>query len=175
LVAREGNEQKEKEMAKLYELVGGYRSLLEMADSETGEGFLEVLETLSDAIDNKVESCAKVVKNLQADMAVLKAEEERLSIRRRSVENNIDRLKTYMQESMTAAEKQKIKTALFTVYIVAGRDKVEVDDEALVPVEYRKEPTPPPIDRKAILEALQAGKKVPGARLGLTDPALHIR
>jgi predicted transcriptional regulator len=162
-------------MAKLYELVGGYRNLLEMADSESGEEFLAILETLSDAIDTKVETCAKVVKNLQADAAALKEEEARLSARRKSVEGNIDRLKAYMKENMTAADKQKIKTALFTIYITAGRPTVVVDNEEVIPSEYRAEVKTPPPDKKGILEALKAGKQVPGVTLGVTEPSLTIR
>lgn len=162
-------------MAKLYELVGSYRRLLEMSDSENGEEFLAVLQTLGDAIDTKIESCAKVVKHLQADMDALKTEEARLAGRRRSLEGNVDRLKTYMKDSMTAVEKQKIKTALFTIYIVAGRPKVEIEDEMAVPGEYRGEPVPPPLDKRSILAALQEGKEVPGARLGTGEPSLNIR
>jgi len=162
-------------MAKLYEMVGSYRNLLEVSDSETGEGFQAVLDTLSDAIDTKLEGCAKVVRNLQGDIAVLKEEEARLAGRRQSVENNITRLKTYMRENMTAADKQKIKTALFTIYIIKGKEKVQIDDETLISSEYRAEPSPPPPDRKAILAALKAGTKVPGAKIVIGDPSLGIR
>lgn len=162
-------------MAKLYELVGSYRTLLEMADSESGEEFLAVLETLGDAIDTKVETCAKVVANLKADAAALKEEEARLAARRKSVDGNIDRLKAYMKENMTAADKQKIKTALFTIYITAGRPTVEVIDEEAIPTEYRAEAKTPPPDKKAILDALKAGKDVAGTRLGTTEPSLTIR
>jgi hypothetical protein len=170
-----GREKEKEKMTKLYEMVGNYRSLLEVADSEDGEAFLAVLDTLSDAIETKVEGCAKVVKSLMADMAVIKAEEDRLAGRRKSVEGNIARLKTYMRENMEGAEKQKIKTPLFTIYIIAGKPKVEIDDETRLSNEYRAEPKPPPPDRKAILVALQAGKEVPGAKLITGDPSLGIR
>jgi len=155
-------------MAKLYELVGNYRSLMEMSDDEGGEEFLAVMETLSGAIDNKVETCAKVVKNLEADKDSLKAEEERLSKRRKSIEGNIDRLKSYMREQMEGADKKKIKTALFTISVIKGREKVDFVDESLVPADYRKDPEPPAPKKKEILAA-------PGARIIVGDPSLSIR
>jgi hypothetical protein len=162
-------------MAKLYEMVGKYSMLLDVADSEEGESFMAVLETLSDAIDTKVENCAKIVKNLKAEAVVVKEEEERLARRRKALEGNIKRLKDYMRENMEGASKQKIKTPLFTIYITAGKPKVEIVDQEQIPEKYLGEAGPPPPDKKAILVALQKGETVSGTKLGTGDPSLTIR
>lgn len=161
-------------MAKLYDLVGSYARLMESADSDA-EGFSEILETISDAIDGKLESCAKVIKNLATDIDALKTEEARLAKRRKSIESNIGRLKDYMHVSMNEVNKTKVKTALFTIYISKGKPTLEILNEQLIPEKYYGETPPPPLDKRSLLDDLKAGEQVDGVQLGTTDATLQIR
>jgi hypothetical protein len=44
---------------------------------------------------------------------------------------------------------------------------VVVDDAAVIPAEFMRQPAPPPAepDRRAIADAIKAGREVPGAHL----------
>jgi hypothetical protein len=169
-------------MAKLYELTGAYAKLLESSsdyiDEETGEvqsEFSAALDSIGGAIDDKVEGCVKVIRHLDADMEMLRAEEVRLAKRRKSIEGSKDRLRKYVRENMQLAQRDKIKTALFTIFLSAAKQKVVIDDEDAVPNEYRAEAKRPPPDKAALLAALVSGKVVAGAHAELGEQTLTIK
>ena len=150
----------------------------EVVDPETGEvtnPFADVLATLKDGIENKVEGCCKVLKQLDADMAMLKEEQDRLAKRRKSIERNKEGLREYVRENLQQADMKKVKTPMFTVSLSAAKKRVVILDEDLIPAEFRAEAKTPPPDKAAIKAALEAGTKVPGASLGMGDPTLTVR
>lgn len=169
-------------MTTLYELTDDYMKLLESSfDPETGEVddsplFEQLLAQLGGAIDQKIEGCAKVIKTMEADISSLKAEEQRLAGRRRSIEANRKRLRDYMAESMAVTGKNQIKTARFTVSLRPGKKKLTLDP-ALIPKDYRIEPEPKdwPLDKDKIRSDLDKEVAVPGAELIDGAPFVTIR
>lgn len=169
-------------MAKLYELAAEYATLLSSSrdhiDEETGEvesEFDAALKAIDGAIEQKVEGCAKVLKHLDADMEALRAEEVRLAKRRKTVEANKEKLRGYVRENMALAQRNNIKTLLFTIYLSAAKEKVVIDDEDAVPDAYRGEAKRPPPSKTAIMQAHDRGEVVPGAHVEMGDPVLVIK
>jgi hypothetical protein len=165
-------------MANLYELTGAYARMAAIDyDPETGEvdPFAAELKALEGDINTKIDGCARVCKQLDADMAMLKVEEARLSMRRKSIERNKKRLRTYMSACMQLAKIDSLKTLMFTVSLAAAKDKVLITDEKALPKEFLAEAKPPPPDKKAIMVALSKGQEVPGAELEEADRVLTIR
>ena len=171
---------------KLYDLTEAFLRLLalsevEEVDPETGEitdptvGMKAALDTIEMAIDSKIENCAKVVKTLLATATVLKGEEYRLAKRRKSAEASAAWLKTYMRVGMQAAEKKKIKTDLFTIYLAKAQKKLVVEEGANIPENYLKPPKPRDVDLRTLRDALAKGVIVPWARLEDAEPSLNIR
>ena len=77
-------------MASLYELTGDYARFSELMEMEELEP--EMQEALEDALNNlgedieiKLENYAKIIKNFESDIAGLKAEEERLNKKRKTL------------------------------------------------------------------------------------------
>lgn len=164
-------------MARLYELTKEYDALLdavettpgEVIDKTTGEvmtedEFLARLYALEGEIDGKVEACAKVVRTLEADAGAIRFEEVQLAERRRRLEKRVDDLRGYMTAEMLKAQRPKVKTALFTIYLGAEGDEVVVQDIAAVPDAFIKPPPPREalLDRAALRKALKEAA-VPGA------------
>ena len=145
---------------KLYELNQNYQRILDMID-DGAEGLQDTLESLSEAIEEKVENIAKVVKTLDSEAAAIKAEEERLAMRRRSLEGNAKRLKEYAQQSMELADIKKVKGEVFTLAIQKNPPSLHVIDEGLVPKDYFTVPAPV-LDKKRLLTELKAGKEFDG-------------
>ena len=54
-----------------------------------------------------------------------------------------------------------------------GKPVVIIEDEAKVPVVFKKVLTP--LDKTALLKALKAGHDIPGCKLGESEQALRIR
>jgi predicted nuclease with TOPRIM domain len=161
-------------MAKLYELTQNYNNLLELVDNPDvpTEMLEESLNSIDDEIDTKVENIAKVIKSIESDIAGLKGEEKRLADRRKSLEGRIDNLKEYVEGSMRAVGKEKIRGKAFTLGIQRNAPSVDIIDEDVIPEQYfitKKE-----LSKKDILVALKKGEEVPGAAIKQTE-SLRIR
>lgn len=161
-------------MAKLYELTQNYNNLLELVDNPDvpTEMLEESLNSIGDEIDTKAENIAKVIKSIESDVAGLKGEEKRLADRRKSLEGRIDNLKEYVEGSMRAVGKEKIRGKVFTLGIQRNAPSVDIIDEDVIPEQYfitKKE-----LSKKDILVALKKGEEVPGAAIKQTE-SLRIR
>ncbi|HEL2684114.1 TPA: siphovirus Gp157 family protein [Streptococcus suis] len=150
-------------MASIYELTGIFKQIAEMEgiDEETKLDTLESIDW-TEQFEEKVENTVKVIKNKEAEKKQLKEEIDRLTKRKKSIENDITRLKTGLQGAFEITGHEKVKTLLFTVSLANNQPSVVVDEE-LLPKKYfviTKKP-----DKNAIKELLNAGKKVKGAVL----------
>jgi len=142
-------------MACLYELKNewlGLLDLLEMgADPEVVETTLEGLDA---EIEIKADNYARIIRQLEADIAGLKTEIDRMMERKRVLENNIARLKANLQDTMIITGKEKFKTDLFSFGIQNNPPKVIIDDYSKIPAEYLITQEPK-VDNKSIKEFLQ--------------------
>lgn len=148
---------------RLYEMSNKYQQVLSLIE-DGHEGLEDTLEALSDAIEDKVENIGKLVKTVEAEATGLKAEEQRLADRRKSLESNIKRLKEYAYQSMLDAGMKKIKGSLFTFSIQNSPPSVEVLDDSIIPIGYFVQPAPT-LDKNAIKEELKLGHEIPGVQL----------
>lgn len=156
-------------MPSLYQLTDQYRAIEEAAyDGELPyDEFAAMLEAVEDDIERKVDGYCKVIAALRADADKLKAEEDRLAARRRSLTGRAETLRQALSEAMYAQGRDKIKTALFTVYHTHPRH-LEITDLSAVPPEYIRphERTESDVDKKSITALLlETGEIMPWARL----------
>lgn len=163
-------------MARLYELTSDLLLLQEMLEEAVDDQcLLDTLEGVQGEYEIKLEAYCKVIKNLEADMDALKAEAKRLTDKRKVLENNVDRLKKAMFDSMKATGTDKIKGTLFTVAIQrnGGKLPVIVDvDTSELPDELVKVVESP--DLEAIGKLLEAGE-CKYAHFGERGESLRIR
>ncbi|HEM4279397.1 TPA: siphovirus Gp157 family protein [Streptococcus suis] len=150
-------------MASIYELTGIFKQIAEMEgiDEETKLDTLESIDW-TEQFEEKVENTVKVIKNKEADVDQLKEEIDRLTKRKKSIENDITRLKTGLQGAFEITGHEKVKTLLFTVSLANNQPSVVVDED-LLPKKYFIQTLKP--DKTAIKELLKAGKKIKGAVL----------
>ena len=144
----------------LYELTNDYMELLQMAEDPDidEQAFLDTLEGIEGALEDKADNYAKCMRMLEADAKGIKAEEERLAKRRKTIENNIKRMKQSLQTMMELTGKTKFKTQLFSFNVQNNPTSVVMDesDVANIPERFLKYKDPE-IDRKAIKDAIKAG------------------
>lgn len=147
-------------MATLYELTAEYQNLLDMAadDSVDPEVLADTMEAIGGEIEEKADGYAMVMRELGGQVELLKAEIDRLTARKRAIENNIAGMKKTLENAMCAVGKTKFKTNLFSFGIQNNPPSVIMDEQELgnIPTEYLIEQDPK-IDRKKILEDLKAG------------------
>lgn len=154
-------------MTQLYKLTGEWAALQSLA--EDGEDISSALAALGDKLEVKAERVAAVLRNFDAEIDALAAEEKRLSARRKSRENAKEHLREYLRRSMEDGGIRRLKCAAFTAYLTE-REAVIVDDESAVPPEYVTEKVTRSVNRRDILTAHQQnGECVPGARVVVTN------
>lgn len=136
----------------LYELTGQWLTLLEMAENEEIDSQVlnDTLEAIGAEIEEKAEAYASIISSLNADVDFLKFEINRLSERKKILENNIDRMKRSLENSMITCGKEKFKTLHYSFNIQNNSPSLEVINESLIPSEFYI-PQAPKLDRKTAL------------------------
>lgn len=159
-------------MATLYELNDMYRNIQFLIESGeyTEEELKFALDSVNGEIAEKLEGYAMVVKNLESDIAGLKAEEKRLADRRKSLENGVERMKEAMQDTLLLTGEKRVKTSKFTISLRKSTS-VEVENEDLIPEEFVK--ITKTISKSELAKRLKEAE-VPGARL-VENQSLQIR
>lgn len=162
----------------LYELTSEYMELLAMLeDPDTDEAvILDTLEGVGGELEEKADGYARVMRQMDADAKAIKAEEERLYNRRKSLENRSAWLKSRLQNVMELTGKTKFKTELFSFGIQKSPASVVIDEQYIenIPAEYLIAQDPK-IDRQKIKEDLKAGKDLEGIAHLEQSESLRIR
>ncbi|MGN7311509.1 siphovirus Gp157 family protein [Alkalicoccobacillus gibsonii] len=148
---------------KLYELTQNWQQVMEMIE-DGEESYTDTLEAIEEAIEDKAENLAKLIKSTEAQTEVIKAEEKRLADRRKAMENKAKNMKVYLQEQLELAGKTKIKGALLTVAIQKNPPSLNVLDQSLIPQNYFVQ-LDPQLDKKALLAAIKEGQEIAGAEI----------
>ncbi|MBC6148069.1 siphovirus Gp157 family protein [Listeria innocua] len=157
---------------KLYELTDNYLRVQELLEENKTEAVEDTLDALTDGFHDKAENIVKIIKSLAADSEMAGKEAKRLLKRKQALENNVQKLKTYLQTEMERMEIRKINSTLFTIQIQKNPASVEIVDEALLkPFFLLQEPK---IDKKRIAEILKSGEEVEGAKL-VESESIRIR
>lgn len=158
-------------MRALYEID---QDILNCVDAETGEILdTEALDALQMEREEKLEGVALWVKDLAAEAEAVKAEADKLTARKRALDNKITAIKSWL---LIALDGGKLKTPRCNVYQTHST-RVSVEDEAeLVKfLETLNEPEQflrfrePELRKDEIKKALKAGTIIPGASLEETE------
>lgn len=157
---------------KLYQLTDNYLRVQELLEENKTEAVEDTLDALTDGFHDKAENIVKIIKSLAADAEMAGKEAKRLLKRKQALENNVQKLKNYLQTEMERMEIRKINSTLFTIQIQKNPASVEIVDEALLkPFFLLQEPK---IDKKRIAEILKSGEEVKGARI-VESESIRIR
>lgn len=140
---------------------GGY-----VINEETGEIIYDAsnLEELELDFNEKLEACAIYVKNKLAEAEAIKAEEKKLSDRRKTLERQAERLKNYIDICMNKIGENNLTTSKVAL-TYRKSSSVEVFDPLVLPENFCKVETKMTPDKVAIKNAIKAGKYVPGAKI----------
>lgn len=159
-------------MATLYELTEQAATLYELLQSEEidEQTFNDTLEAMGAA--DKVESYCKIIKQFQSDVDMFKGEIDRLTARKKTAENAVERMKSALLAFLQYTGQDKVKAGSFAVS-TAKTQAVYITDEAAIPCKYLVE-QPPKIDKASIKNDLKAGEEINGAAL-VVNTGVRIR
>lgn len=165
-------------MSTLYELTGNYITLMDMLDDPEVDPItlMDTLDAVEGELDEKAENYGRIIRNLEAEAKALKEEADRLSRRKRTIDNNIDSLKKRLQMAMELTGKDSIDTPLFKFRIQKNAPSVVVDMDDLenFPPEFLTYQEPK-VNKAAIKDALKAGLDLEGIAHLEQSQSLRIR
>lgn len=133
----------------------------ECIDMETGEIINpELLDSLNEQLNIKRENIALYIKNLVADSKAIDEEIKNLTARKRSINNKVDWLKSYLSSDLNGS---KFETAKVVVSFRKSKS-IDIAPNANIPDEFliMQEPKP---DKTALKKAIQAGAVINGVSI----------
>jgi hypothetical protein len=130
------------------------------------------------AFDDKVDGYCALVRQMELRAAARQAEVDRLAMRVRVDENGAKRLKDRLKLVFELRGEKKVQTRRYMVSIVqnGGKAPVEIAPDAQIPEDCQRViPETREADKGKLLEALEAGRVIPGVVLGSRGTRLSIR
>ena len=154
----------------LYELTQQHRELERLADTTDDlppEVIRDTVEALEGAIEAKAVSVAAVVRNLETHAELIRDAAKQLAERAARAEKRAESLKAYMLFCLQASGISKVTAPEYTISVRNNPESVRIADDAELPAEFLVQPPAPPPkpDKRAIKDALKAGRDVPGCWL----------
>ena len=136
----------------LYELQSAYQNVLDLdLDDEQAS---QILGQIEEAVEQKIENIGLARRSVDAEVKILKDEIDRLTARKKSLENKSNWLKDYAYQAMKQFGIDKIKGTRLTVWIQNNPVTVEIPDENKVPKLFKVK-QPDKIDKKALLDNMK--------------------
>ena len=133
----------------------------------------DTLDSLDGELEDKAVGYAQVMKEFDGQIAIIKAEIDRLKERMDRLNHNKDLMKTALKEAMELAGKEKFKTELFSFNIQNNPATVEIDLNAEIPEKFYIEQDPK-LDKKKLIKAVKGGEEFKGVKL-VQGRTLRIR
>lgn len=150
------------------------QEILACIDDETGEILdVEKLDALQMERERKLEGVALWVKDLKAEAAAVKEEADKLTARKKALDNKIEAIKTWL---LGALDGEKLKTPRCNVYQTHSQRVSIADEPKLICfLQTLNEPEKflrfrdPELRKDEIKKALKDGTIIPGAELEETE------
>lgn len=139
-------------------------------DDETLGDTLEGLSDLNELV-------AAAIRSALDDEAYASAIDERLGqlrTRQKRLKERAQRKRSACAQALAEAGLKRIDVPEFTISLRAAKPRVHVYDEALLPPQFWRTPSPV-IAKSELSTELQLGREVKGAKLELGKPSLTVR
>lgn len=150
----------------LYEISTQYQEAFR--GDENGELNMELIERMEGALEEKAVALSSYIKNLEAEKDAIATAKNNMAEREKRLSKRLTYLLDYLQTNMERTGITEItRSAYFTIKLKKNPPKVEILDEAEIPVDYIKTKvvTTSSVDKIRLLGDLKTGVEVPGAIL----------
>lgn len=126
-------------------------------DEEDDQVIKGTIDSVMFDFEEKADGYGTVIQELKADTTLLSDEIKRLQKKKKTIENNIERLKWAIRECMETAGEKKINGKMFSFSIRNnGAQLPEFIPTDKIPAEFWENPAPT-IKRKELLKAVKDG------------------
>ena len=144
------------------------------------QAWYDTLEAIEGDFDNKAENIAVAIKEIKAEAEALKAEKQAIEKRRKSKENQVNSLVTYLKTSMHDIGRSKIDTPKASISLRNTAGSLVIDNEIEF-IAWAQETNDdllkysmPEIRKDAVKKLVKNGDEIPFVRIE-TNEALIIK
>lgn len=165
-------------MAALYEISKQFQELANLTEEDDyipQHVIKDTMEAIEGEFKEKGKALAMVTLNMDGDIDAIQAQIDRLSERKRIMQNRKDSLKEYLRTNMEASGITKITHPLFTITLGKGKPIVVIDEESKIPDEYMNTKVTSTPAKLEIAKAIKEGKEVPGAHSETGKSSISIK
>lgn len=165
----------------LYEIVGQYRELADLANDPdcelTHEAIAATLEGVEGEFNEKAKKVGFLINSVSSNIDVIDTEIKRLQERKKIIENRDKNIRDYLKKNMEALEISRISCDLFDITLAKGRNSVIIDDEKKIPPEFVSVKSELVPDKKALLKAMTGddAKEIEGAHIQRGESTIRIK
>lgn len=156
---------------RLYEIADTYlRALENLADVEDlpEQAIADTLEGLQGEFEDKAVNVGAYIRTVEAEASAIEEACKGMERRQRSLTRHAERLRVYVKTHMERTGLPKLKNHYLTLRIQNNPPSVVIENDGLVPEQFKRTETVTNLLRAEIARALKAGEKVTGARLERT-------
>ena len=143
--------------ATLYEMTGQYLKALDFltdpANAVDQQTAVDTMENMDAPIDEKMLNVGRFILEMEHQSEGIKAAMDRMAARKKTLDNRAEWLKGYLKAAMEHTGKAKVSDAYTALALVKNPPHVVIEDEALIPDEYKEDVTTTKIDKTAIKQA----------------------
>lgn len=158
----------------LYEITSGFPKLLENNEILEEEK-KEIKKELVGLLNKKSKNIIGYIKNIELTINAMKEEEKRISEQRKILENRLKNFKDYVKDCMEFNGITKVETALGNLSIARSPISVEIENENLVPQEFKIITTTSKIDKSKIKDNFKETGEIPtGVKINTENTNLRI-
>ncbi|KRP59043.1 siphovirus Gp157 family protein [Pseudomonas trivialis] len=165
-------------MTTLYTIAEQFKELAvlaETADEDLAIALRDTMEGIEGEFQEKGKAIAMITLNIDGDLEAIQSQIDRLTERKRIINNRKESLKEYLRSNMDAAGITKITHPLFTITCGKGKPIVVIDDEKALADEFVNVKVTSAPDKAAIAKALKEGQEVPGAHSEIGKSSISIK
>lgn len=159
----------------LYTITNAFPALME-AEEITEEDKAKIYQELTELLNQKSQNIIGYAKNIELTIEAMKTEEKRIAEYRKALENKLSKFKEYVKDCMEKAGFSKIETELGQLSIAKNPMSVEIENESLVPKEFKKEIVTITPDKTAIKNHFkETGELILGVKIIDDKTSLRIK
>lgn len=150
----------------LYEVSARYQQLLDQDEYTDDE--LQELQLKFDSLETSCVERAKYIRNIEAERQAVFNEMQNMLARLGDLDKKSEKQRSSLISLMQVNKMTHIKSPFFELLVKQNPVYVDISDAEKIPKEYLVTSVPKPVikpDKKAIKEAIESGKEVPGAKL----------
>lgn len=165
-------------MTALYQIGKEFQelaALAETADEDMAVAIHDTMGAIQAEFEDKGKAIAMLALNIDGDLEAIQSQIDRLTERKRIINNRKEALKEYLRTNMEASGITKISHPLFTISLGKGRPIVVVDNEKDIPDDYMNVKVTSSPDKAMIAKAIKEGVEVPGAHSETGKSSISIK